>query len=58
MYQLNYIYKIYMYMHMYLMLYIIKINFSKITCSSICDLLDHISKIIEDIEQDDRVERP
>ena len=47
-----------MYMHMYLMLYIIKINFSKITCSSICDLLDHISKIIEDIEQDDRVERP
>lgn len=35
-----------------------KINFTKITCSSICDLLGHISKIIQDIEQDDRIERP
>lgn len=58
MYQFKYIFIIYIYMHMYLMFYIIKINFSKITCSSICNLLDHISKIIEDIEQDDRVERP
>ena len=45
-------------MYMYLMPYIIKVNFSKFTCSSICDLLDHISKIIEDTEHDDRVERP